>query len=369
MTSDRRAARGGFTLVELMIVIGIIAFLAAVLIVAAGPLIGSSKQKATQATLAKIDQLLAKRMDAFHRMAERQLRLNPNSVDYVLGFKTAMRTALPQSLNEYRLYCSKGANPPGFNRPPGSPDPDPKTESSEMLYLALTKGAIFGIEAVDSDAFSSSEVTDTDQDGLMEFVDAWQQPLRFYRWPTRLIRPAPSGSEGMSQSISGAGYTFPITVGLQSTGAPTPAFAVFGPMSPPPFGLTGSRGSGAQRQYELQDPLAQDADDPRGRLSPDLTSGNLHLPPGLQFRTPAGTMIVVPQTGLVSAAQYEAAFHTPDTYHVLLVVSAGADRQLGLFEPNDVTNFGHLAQPVMSDTTFADVTDNLSNVKIQAGGK
>ncbi|MCA9011849.1 MAG: type II secretion system protein, partial [Planctomycetaceae bacterium] len=63
------------------------------------------------------------------------------------------------------------------------------TESSELLYYTLVAAGSFGSSSVDADQFSDREVVDTDDDGLPEFVDAWQQPLRFYRWPTRLIDP------------------------------------------------------------------------------------------------------------------------------------------------------------------------------------
>ena len=33
------------------------------------------------------------------------------------------------------------------------------------------------------DDFTDREVQDTDHDGLPEFVDAWGQPLQFFRWP------------------------------------------------------------------------------------------------------------------------------------------------------------------------------------------
>src|SRR5262249_30854885 len=33
------------------------------------------------------------------------------------------------------------------------------------------------------DDFGPTEVKDTDGDGLMEFVDAWGEPLLFFRWP------------------------------------------------------------------------------------------------------------------------------------------------------------------------------------------
>ena len=41
-----------------------------------------------------------------------------------------------------------------------------------------------------SKEFTAQEVADTDDDGLLEFVDAWGEPLRFYRWPTRMIDKA-----------------------------------------------------------------------------------------------------------------------------------------------------------------------------------
>ena len=48
---------------------------------------------------------------------------------------------------------------------------------------------VFGVAPVGVDAFLEQEIADTDNDGLPEFVDAWGNPLRFYRWPTRLIKP------------------------------------------------------------------------------------------------------------------------------------------------------------------------------------
>ena len=42
--------------------------------------------------------------------------------------------------------------------------------------------------------FSSSEAVDTDGDGLMELVDGWGRPLRFYRWPTSLVLATPTSA-------------------------------------------------------------------------------------------------------------------------------------------------------------------------------
>lgn len=58
------------------------------------------------------------------------------------------------------------------------------TARAEMLYAILVEGTgPFG-SVFARDDFTEKEVKDTDQDGLPEFVDAWGNPLQFYRWPT-----------------------------------------------------------------------------------------------------------------------------------------------------------------------------------------
>ncbi|SIN70555.1 prepilin-type N-terminal cleavage/methylation domain-containing protein [Singulisphaera sp. GP187] len=58
-----------------------------------------------------------------------------------------------------------------------------KTARSEMLYAILVEGVGVSGGVFDRDDFTSKEVQDTDGDGLLEFVDAWGEPLQFYRWP------------------------------------------------------------------------------------------------------------------------------------------------------------------------------------------
>ena len=58
-----------------------------------------------------------------------------------------------------------------------------KTARSECLY-ALLVGGVGPLGSVFSpDDFGPNEIGDTDQDGLPEFLDAWGEPLQFYRWP------------------------------------------------------------------------------------------------------------------------------------------------------------------------------------------
>jgi prepilin-type N-terminal cleavage/methylation domain-containing protein len=57
------------------------------------------------------------------------------------------------------------------------------TARSEMLYALLVEGRGPLGSVFNRDDFTDKEVQDTDNDGLPEFVDAWAQPLQFFRWP------------------------------------------------------------------------------------------------------------------------------------------------------------------------------------------
>jgi prepilin-type N-terminal cleavage/methylation domain-containing protein len=58
-----------------------------------------------------------------------------------------------------------------------------KTARAEMLYAILVEGSGPWGSVFSRDEFTDKEVQDTDKDGLPEFVDAWGQPLQFFRWP------------------------------------------------------------------------------------------------------------------------------------------------------------------------------------------
>jgi hypothetical protein len=111
-------------------------------------------------------------------------------------------------------------------------------------------------------------------------------------------------------------------------------------------------------EWEVQfDPLAQDPDDSTGLFSepgafPDDTD------------------------------EFEKKFHSKDTYHAPLIVSAGADGELGLLLPTDTTDeFGDLAQPdwgataaewnmnkvAIMEKTFKKMQDSITNLNQRAG--
>ena len=84
---------------------------------------------------------------------------------------------------------------------------------------------------------------------------------------------------------------------------------------------------------------------------------------------------------VVSADISEAAFHTLDTWHTPLIVSAGPDEELGLREPSEFNAssgiYGNLAQlagtttgaPNPANDVIDQLTDNVANRNTRAGGR
>ena len=63
--------RRGFTMIELLVVIGLIAFLMTLSIGVLRNAIGSARERATEATITKINGLVQQRVDGFNRAMER----------------------------------------------------------------------------------------------------------------------------------------------------------------------------------------------------------------------------------------------------------------------------------------------------------
>lgn len=320
MSTRRRNSRAGFSLIEMLMVIGIIIFLIAISVTVIGNIVGSSRVKATRATVRKVNELLMHRADSFQRWLQDSGELDTQNLELsgalaeaggdealarVLRTKQLFRDHFPQTNQEAATVFGTDANTDNI-------DPDPATISAEMLHMFLTAGESFGVELADTE-FNASEVADVDEDGLTEVVDSWGNPLRFYRWPTRLIRPADEGSEQAP--------THPISLNI--------AVAELLVAALPSEDTTDVS----------TNPLTHDPDDPLG-----LTTS-------------------------LDSAEFEPNYHTRDTWHAPLVVSAGGDGDLGLFEPNEGLA-GSLAQPRYEDGAIPAeaIFDNISSRNLQAGG-
>lgn len=434
---QNKLKRSGFTLLELLIVIAMIGVLMTLSVVVMSGFLTTAEVEATSATIQKTFRLLEQRIDAFDRAfkgtrkqnsvyATRKLLSDPNQdgdfADGIFGVsdeaveilakKALFRFEFPQRFVERIVGTGdsdSNGNLDGDNNANGLPDVleyaiaeptakqqlitegnltptqanidarvasnwakhDPITESAELLYYTLTYSTNYGSASVDSDRFTNAEVQDTDGDGLPEFVDSWGQPLRFYRWPTRLIDTHPPVPFQPVLSDPGDATDVVITVDTDNDGIPdtTVGQRQVAPLErqvasimlkglPPAPGLLPN--GALPRDLLLTDP-----DDPVGILYFELERLN-----GLNGMP------------LFAAEFNESKYHTPDTFHSPLIVSAGKDGQLGLYEPNDSVNFGNLAQyndnlngnatpreasdlALMQDV----IADNVTNRNKRAGGR
>jgi prepilin-type N-terminal cleavage/methylation domain-containing protein len=98
-----------------------------------------------------------------------------------------------------RRYYSLTLNPNGTKKDP--------VLSSELLYLIVTRGPV-----ADSDIiahFRDDEIRDTNGNNLPEFVDGWNRPIQFRRWPIGFQSPMQpiDGTRGSIEPlISNAGH-------------------------------------------------------------------------------------------------------------------------------------------------------------------
>lgn len=340
-----QTARSGFTIVELMIVIGILLFLIATSAFVVRNIGNKAREKATMSTIVKVNGMIQDRIEAIRKTLDsprNQQRLQslvgqkynslvnnygakfrslPRPVVEILVRKDVLREQLPQYGAENADVNAEMNSQAGVTA--GAAGSDTTGDggasiSSEYLYYILTNHDVYGVPPVGNDAFTTSEIADTDGDGLNEFVDGWGRPLQFYRWPTRLIKP---DGTSVNRTIASAFFN-----GL------------------PPASAAG---------FNEADPLEVDADDPQGRIQHENDrSGDLLVP---LFNSNLDSSYITGQYGVMN------------TFWLPLIVSAGQDGVLGLYEPHDEANFGVLAQPVLpaGDAIF----DNITNHNQRAGGR
>lgn len=342
--------RRGFTLIELLVVIAIMVTLASMALVVYARTGESARIAGTKTLLTLLHSAVTERVESLRRFniptLSRTAQDDVNDANKIYTYKLLYRGAFPQRLQD--LYGRDGMFTPADNAPLFSilqkknlTPPlnaanqsywEQNLSSAELLYLALTEGTSFGLPPLDLDLIDGKYIADTDGDGLLEFIDGWGNPIRFYNAPTGLLRPDGNVYDGMM------GNPTPITRQNYNNARllirTLPEFSPTNPMMNP-------------NQVDWNDytsPLNIDPDDPIGEFDAFFLRKN---------------------GSLNEENSMEAQFHAVNTYHTPLIVSAGPDGLPGLYEPND-TSAPNNRRRLGVISNLSEVYDNLTN--LQRGG-
>lgn len=216
---------GGFTLMELLIVMMIMTLIAGLALSALAGATESAREQRTRSIITKIDQLIMERYESYRTRAV-PLRI-PASVSQAPGGKriaaqlrlSALRELMRMELPDRRtdivdflnngapklqLPVTPGLQPVSLQRSyyrsavralggnPSAPTPHTdlskwtmENQGAECLYLIIAAMQDGDKNALDY--FSSSEIGDFDGDGMKEILDAWGSPIEFLRWAPNFV--------------------------------------------------------------------------------------------------------------------------------------------------------------------------------------
>lgn len=210
--AGRGRRRGGFTLVELLVVMAIMAMLAAMVLGALNAARHATNITRTRSLVVRLNQAVMGKWDNY-RTRRIPLAFSPSQTvvqraqNRLLAMWDLQRMEFPQSYQldvvpppimfnaALRPTISRGYVARGASA--GNPTVD--YDIAECLYLTCQMG--LGAEGMASAELGKSQVRDLDKDGYPEFVDAWGNPIEMLRWP--------SGMASDVMPLKGAGTSAP----------------------------------------------------------------------------------------------------------------------------------------------------------------
>ncbi len=242
--SCRSAFRRGFTLVELLITVSIIAIMSSMVLFAMFQAQDAARAQKTRTLIAKLNNIIMTRYDEY-----RTRRIPYHFPPITQNAPATERLAAQKELARARLDClhdlmrlempdrwSDVVDPPAapfahgipattmaayggtLTRPPlsqvylakynAAAAPTDEHQGAECLYMIVM--AAVAQQGDSRDVFKATDIGDVDEDGMPEFLDGWGYPIRFLRWapgyPSEMqmfgdIRPANVAPGGTNEVL------------------------------------------------------------------------------------------------------------------------------------------------------------------------
>jgi prepilin-type N-terminal cleavage/methylation domain-containing protein len=187
--------RSGFTLVELMMSILIIAILASAILFAMASAQEKARADKTKTIIATLNSLLVEHYDTYrYRRAPIQILSTDSPATAarkrLAAIRELMQLEMPDRWSEVRQTPAVLLSSPALQRAyqridtaNGTPTTN-QNQGAECLYMIIT------LATGDGEArgmFREEDIGDTDNDGHKEFLDGWGQPIAFLRWPAGFL--------------------------------------------------------------------------------------------------------------------------------------------------------------------------------------
>ena len=208
--------RAGFTLVELLVTVAIIAILAGVGLSTLFLAQEAAREDRTRMLISKLHNQLMIRWESYQtRRLPLQIMPGESPKDFakrlLWGRRELMRMELPERYVDIGLPMpNETPFVPSIVPPSTSPvvsamirriniaaqqkgltllqmlqEIGKDNERAECLYLIVTTG--MQVDASGKKIFDERHVGDTDDDGMLEFVDGWGQAIQWIRWPAGFV--------------------------------------------------------------------------------------------------------------------------------------------------------------------------------------
>lgn len=355
------AHRVGFTLIELLVVITIISILTALIAVASVGFIGQARAAATRTTIKKVDEAIMERVSAVNRW-----HMRPNT-------KRRHDMEVRGWINRWAAYGLIGT----------SGTQGGYSFSEEELMVLSRKNSMFEMLPMTREELSQAYWfwAKFESNGTIDYISINNVPVPYLSAAEQADMVAFLDDIDGDASNNVAGTSPGVPSALNRPGE----IFFYALLNAPVFG--------GQRILE-EDFSSSELIDPDGDGVPELADawGNelrfYRWPTRLvnngetladDWTDNVGRRTLMPNAPILDLKSdpddragffalntlvltaFQTYYHDVNTWHAPLVVSAGPDGRLGLYEPNNVTDFGSRAAIANEDDLFDNITNHNSN--------